>query len=196
MTQTRSSLQRIILILGGVAFLSVPIFASLSFLRGEQATQGEGYPAESEGGAVTEEESYAVVVEREPENLYALQKLVEARIELGKFEEALDPLETLNELAPDNPQILRAIAEINIQLQQFPEAIGPLEQLAELQPENAELQQQVEALKQIIETGEVPTLANPDAPASEAPDPLQPPNTPDQTPEASPAPPQPEPSAE
>ncbi|MGB0562533.1 MAG: tetratricopeptide repeat protein [Spirulinaceae cyanobacterium] len=252
MTQARSLWQRILVILGGVAFLGGTVLTSLSFLGGDRSTQGSsGDPTEATDTAPSEEqqqqlvemeEGYLAVLEREPENFTALQGLVQARVGMGNLEEALEPLEKLNELSPDDPQvlqaiaainselgqfpealafleqlnevspedpeilqaiagihirleqipeaietldaleklnevnpddpqILQAIATINIQLQQFPEAIGPLEELAALQPENEELQEQIAALKQIIETGEVPTIPAPNDANETAPTP-------------------------
>lgn len=169
MPKTRNSpVKRIILILAGVAFLGGTVLTSLSFLQGEQAGHGGGYPT-AEGEASVEErliaieEGYTAVLEREPENPTALQGLVQARVEMGKLEEALDPLASLQELSPDDPQILQAIAAINLQLQNFPEALKPLEELAEIQPDNEDLQTQLSALKQIIETGEIPTMLEPEA---------------------------------
>lgn len=164
-----SPVKRIILIFAGLAFLGGTVLTSLSFLQGEQTGQrGGGYPT-AEGEASVEErltaieEGYTAVLEREPENLTALQGLVQARVEMGKLEEALEPLTSLQELNPDDLQVLQAIAAINLQLQKFPEALEPLETLAELQPENEDLQTQLSALKQIIETGEIPTVLEPGA---------------------------------
>ncbi|NEO83886.1 MAG: tetratricopeptide repeat protein [Spirulina sp. SIO3F2] len=182
MPQSRHPLQRVILIFSGLAFLGGTVFASLSLLGEQPGTQhgGGGYPAAAGGGdpeagevqdqLTAIEEGYAAVLEREPENLTALQGLVQARVEMGKLEEALEPLKTLQSIDPENPQVLQAIAAISIQLQQFPEAVESLEQLTELQPDNAELQTQLEALKTFVETGELPELptesehsASPDA---------------------------------
>lgn len=160
----RHPLQRVVLIFSGLAFLGGTVFASLSLLGGQPGAQyGDSAPASvnPETGEVEDqltaiEAGYASVLEREPENLTALQGLVQARVEMGKLEEALEPLKTIQTLEPENSQVIQAIAAIHLQLQQVPEAIGHMEQLLELDPDNTELQTQIEDLKTFVETGELP----------------------------------------
>lgn len=182
MTQQRGIAQRVLIILSGVAFLGGTAVMGISLMTSERppsnaATSTAETSAEAAAKTQLEaqEAGYAAVVEREPENQLALEGLVQTRIELGKLEESLAPLETLHELDPENPQYLQAIAAIHIQTQNFPAAIPPLEALAELNPDDAELKSTLDQVKTVVETGELPASASP-APESNA-TPNDPPTT-------------------
>jgi len=101
---------------------------------------------------LAEEKGYEGVLEREPENQFALTQLVQLRVEMGKPQEAIAPLEKLVELTPDNPEMLQALAALHIQTGNPQGAIAPLEQLLELDPDQPEWQQTLEQLKQQIES--------------------------------------------
>ncbi|MBE9115972.1 tetratricopeptide repeat protein [Lusitaniella coriacea LEGE 07157] len=99
------------------------------------------------------EEGFQKVLEREPDNLFALQNLVSARIELGKVKEAIPPLEKLVELEPENQEALQILAAAHIQTGNPNEAIPYIEKLVALNPENAQLKDQLTQVKQQIEAG-------------------------------------------
>lgn len=58
------------------------------------------------------EKGYERVLEREPENQFALQKLVEIRIQMNDLPGALAPMEKLVKLNPDNAQYKALLAGI------------------------------------------------------------------------------------
>jgi Flp pilus assembly protein TadD len=176
MTQQRGIVQRVLIILSGVAFLGGTAVMGISMMTAERPPANSASPSSTETDAETaaktqleaQESGYAAVVEREPENQLALEGLVQTRIELGKLEESLAPLETLHNLNPENPQYLQAIAAIHLQTQNFAAALPYLETLHELNPDDAELKSTLDQVKTFVETGELP--------ASESPDPAPEPN--------------------
>ncbi|MEB3355555.1 MAG: tetratricopeptide repeat protein [Synechococcales bacterium] len=52
----------------------------------------------------TQERGYEIVLEREPDNVVALEGLANTRMEMGDYEGAIAPLEKLVEMYPDFPQ--------------------------------------------------------------------------------------------
>ncbi|NJO18926.1 MAG: hypothetical protein HC838_01050 [Spirulinaceae cyanobacterium RM2_2_10] len=108
-----------------------------------------------------QEQGYADVLEREPDNLTALEGLARTRIELGKLEAALDPLQKLSKQDPENQGVLQAIAAIQIQRQDFAAALEPLNRWIELDPENEEIQQLRTQLEQYLESGATKSSPSP-----------------------------------
>ncbi|MEO1589860.1 MAG: tetratricopeptide repeat protein [Cyanobacteria bacterium J06632_22] len=94
----------------GAAFYPSP--ASQSANSSTSPTTGDDQRAELEGRA----KGYELVLEREPNNLTALQGLVEARIALGDLPGVLEPLEKLAELNPDVPNYSVLLAQTKQQL--------------------------------------------------------------------------------
>ncbi|NEO84656.1 MAG: tetratricopeptide repeat protein [Spirulina sp. SIO3F2] len=61
-------------------------------------------PSPQNRAALTKQaQGFELVLEREPDNLTALQGLVEVRLEQGQLQEAMPPLERLATLAPNQP---------------------------------------------------------------------------------------------
>jgi hypothetical protein len=58
------------------------------------------------------ERGYLLVLEREPENQIALEGLVQTRLDMGKSEEAIAPLETLVNLNPDRQDLQALLTEL------------------------------------------------------------------------------------
>ncbi|MDB9496044.1 hypothetical protein PN441_15480 [Spirulina major CS-329] len=176
MTQQRGIVQRVLIILSGVAFLGGTAVMGISLMTSDRPPSNaaaDTTATEAENAAKTQleaqESGYAAVVEREPENQLALEGLVQTRIELGKLQESLAPLETLHKLNPENPQYLQAIAAIHLQTQNFAAALPHLETLHELNPDDAELKSTLDQVKTFVETGELPP--NPTTPQPESTDP-------------------------
>lgn len=61
---------------------------------------------------------YETVLQREPENLTALEGLVEIRLQLEDFERTVEPLETLVRLHPEQEQYKTLLAKIKQQVEQ------------------------------------------------------------------------------
>ena len=69
---------------------------------------------------------YRNVLEREPENLTALQGLLQVSLQQGNLEGAIAPLETLIALNPNRSDFQDLLEEINIRLvQQSQPAVNP-----------------------------------------------------------------------
>ncbi|MEA5420526.1 tetratricopeptide repeat protein [Spirulina sp. CCNP1310] len=163
MSQDRSIVQRVLIILSGVAFLGGTVVMGISVMTSlpssSSAPAEEAAPAEDAEKTYLEsqEAGYAAVLEREPENPVALEGLVQTRIELGKLKEALGPLEQLSAMQPDNQEYLKGIAAIYIQTEDYAGAIAPFEQLIELNPNDQELKDQLNTLRAALENGTVET---------------------------------------
>lgn len=163
MSQERSIVQRVLIILSGVAFLggtAVMGISMMTSLPSSSPAPSEEAPAAEDSQTVqleSQEAGYAAVLAREPENPIALEGLVQTRIELGKLKEALAPLEQLSAMQPDNQEYLKAIAAIHIQTEDYAGAIAPFEKLIELNPDDQELKDQLNTLKAVLENGTVET---------------------------------------
>ncbi|MBP0020941.1 MAG: tetratricopeptide repeat protein [Cyanobacteria bacterium SBLK] len=148
-------IQRVLIIVSGLAFLSSMGFMAASVWSGNPSSQHSArssQPGEEEfnNQLLAQESGYVAVLEREPDNEIALQGLIQTRLALQKWEEVVEPLETLAESAPDNPDVWQALAAVRIQLQDYEGAIAPLEKLAKLTPENEELKEQLAKLKEEV----------------------------------------------
>lgn len=148
-------IQRVLIIVSGLAFLSSMGFMAASVWSGNPSSQhstrsGQSGEEEFNSQLLAQESGYVAVLEREPDNELALQGLIQTRLALQKWEEVVEPLETLAKRAPDNPDVWQALAAVRIQLQDYEGAIAPMEKLVELNPENEELEEQLEKLKEEV----------------------------------------------
>ncbi|MDB9313507.1 tetratricopeptide repeat protein [Spirulina sp. CS-785/01] len=165
-----SPVQRVLIIISGAAFLGSMGFMGLSMMDNRPSPNtaqntAQRQPTEATGDLVQQAEGYESVLEREPENLNALQGLINARLQMQQYEKAIAPLETMSELQPENPQVWQALTAVHIQSQDFEGAIAPMEKLIELQPENEELKVQLDKLKEVAENPEI-LQSPPPSPAS------------------------------
>ena len=159
----KKTFQKVVVIFSAIAFFGSTGLMAANLLTGnstspqtEPATEAEAIQNE----LATQEEGFAAVVEREPDNEFALTRLVELRLQMQKFEETIEPLQQLVELNPENQQALQALAAVQIQTGNYEGAIAPLEELVELNPEATELQAQLDQIKEQIkaqESGEATT---------------------------------------
>lgn len=145
--------QRILIFVSGLAFLSSMGFMAASVLSGNTTSQhsarsGQSSPEQLDSELLAQESGYVAVLEREPDNAIALRGLIQTRLALQKWEELVEPLEMLAKRAPDNPEVWQVLAVVRIQLQDYEGAIAPMEKLLEFNPENEELKNQLEQLKQ------------------------------------------------
>lgn len=110
MTQNTSSqkpLQRILIILSGLAFAGTSIFGIAElFMKASQEPPRNTQTAATAKNSQLQEmaKGYERVVQREPENQFALQKLVEIRLQMNDLQGAVAPMEKLVKLNPDNAQ--------------------------------------------------------------------------------------------
>ena len=147
--------------LGFLGFMAVPIIGLFGNSSSQQSIQpssqnlnqpqlGDAKRKELEAQA----KGYSTVLEREPENTTALGGLAKARLELGDWQGALDPLEKLAAAYPDQPGIWGGIAQAQMNLQNWQGALEPLEKLLEQYPEQPQLWQNLATVK--IRLGDLP----------------------------------------
>lgn len=144
--------QKFFIIFSAIAFFgSTGLMAASMFTNPPTSSTSESTESEAiQNELATQEEGFAAVVEREPDNEFALNRLVELRIEMQKFEAAIEPLQKLVELNPENQQALQLLAAVQIQTGNYEGAIAPLEELVALNPEATELKAQLEQIKEQI----------------------------------------------
>jgi predicted Zn-dependent protease len=141
--------KRVVVIVAGCAFLGSTAFGVLSMLGDASQEPVAGSPnAEIIQQLEAQEKNYALVVEREPENKLALEGLVQTRIQLGDFEGAIAPTETLLAQDPDNQVALQGLVQAKIQQEDFEGAIAPMEKLVALNPERPDYEALLAQLKQ------------------------------------------------
>lgn len=122
-----------------VLVLAVGVFAFVGFsvilpfsgaFQQSQRPTGSATPSPRAGASPTADleaqaKGYELVLQREPENQTALRGLVETRIQQGKLEELLEPLQKLADLNPDQP-------DYAVLLAQTKQRLGDREAAAEL----------------------------------------------------------------
>lgn len=117
MTQNTSSqkpITRFFIILSGVAFAATSIVGVAGlFMNPAQPPQKKSKtPADAQLSQLEAVESgYEQVLQKEPENQFALQKLVDIRIQKNDLQGAIAPMEKLVKLNPDNAQY-KALLEV------------------------------------------------------------------------------------
>jgi cytochrome c-type biogenesis protein CcmH/NrfG len=111
----RNSLQRVLIIASGLAFLSlmvIPLVGLLGNSKTEQPISNPNVPANAELKQLQAEAAgYEQVLKREPNNVSALQGVIAAKLKMGDYAGAIPHLETAAKLYPDNPQILQPLAQ-------------------------------------------------------------------------------------
>lgn len=63
-----------------------------------------------------QEQGYEKVLEREPENLFALQRLVQTRLQMNNLTGAIKPLEKLIELNPEQSEYKELLGRLKQQI--------------------------------------------------------------------------------
>lgn len=150
--------QKAILFMGGGAFLltaMLPIIGSFFNGQGDHGNtqQGSQVPTEE---LQELEDNLQLVLEREPNNLNALQNLVQVRINQGDLQGTIEPLEQILAQQPNDPNALQGLVWVQLQLADLEAALDPLDKLLTLFPEDEGLVQ----LKGQIEQDLVRSNAN------------------------------------
>ena len=116
--------KRIITIIMGVGFLGfMGSQIQGMIVEGRQASQQQEQQANQVRQQQLEklqaqEEGYEKVLEREPNNQNALEGLVQTRIDMKDYEEAIPPLEKLVELKPEREDYQEVLAQLKQQTNQ------------------------------------------------------------------------------
>ncbi len=128
----RKQLQRILIVVFGLAFIGSTGVAIISGLlsggsnRSQSSNSGTTEIPTYEEQLASQAKGYRNVLEREPENLTALQGLLQVSLQQGNLEGAIAPLETLIALNPNRSDFQDLLEEINIRLvQQSQPAVNP-----------------------------------------------------------------------
>ncbi len=117
----RKQLQRILVVVFGLAFIGSTGVAIISGLLGggsnnrHQSTNNTEIPTYEEQ-LESQARGYRNVLEREPENPTALQGLLQVSLQQGNLEGAIAPLETLIALNPNRSDFQELLNEINVRL--------------------------------------------------------------------------------
>lgn len=119
----RKQLQRLVIILFGLAFIGSTGFAVIGSLFNRDNTVADTATNNTAAPSATEQlqaqaRGYAKVLEREPENVTALSGLVQTSIQTGNLEAAIPPLQKLIELYPEDTQLTNLLTEIEARLPQ------------------------------------------------------------------------------
>jgi tetratricopeptide (TPR) repeat protein len=120
----------LVMAIGVLAFVGFSVILPFSgAFQQSQKPAGSTTPSPSPSGSPTDLEAqakgYELVLQREPDNQTALRGLVETRIQQGKLEELLNPLQKLADLNPDQP-------DYTVLLAQTKQRLGDREAAAEL----------------------------------------------------------------
>jgi tetratricopeptide (TPR) repeat protein len=120
----------IVFIIAPLALLGLSVAPFLSMLQNNPAaTSSQQLPEER---IQAEIEGYEAVLEREPENITALQGLVNLTLQTNDMERAIPALTKLQELQPEEPTYPVLLARLQMEQGNYTEAITLLEaQLAE-----------------------------------------------------------------
>ncbi|MEC4892566.1 MAG: tetratricopeptide repeat protein [Oscillatoria sp. PMC 1051.18] len=115
----KKKFKMIITLLSATAFLGSTIVGIYSMLAGSTRQQVEAasttQTASIEQQLVEQEKGFERVLEREPENQFALQGLVDTRLKMEDFEGAIAPMEKLVELNPEQQEYQALLAAIEQQ---------------------------------------------------------------------------------
>ena len=118
------TLQRLLVILFGLAFVGSTVFFMLGSLVGRDRTASSPSSTPSPNAISPEERlslqarGYQKVLDREPNNIVALSGLVRTRLEMQDLEGAVIPLEKLIELDPQQEDFTALLEAIKLELAQ------------------------------------------------------------------------------
>lgn len=118
-------LQKIILFIGAGAFLSTALIPLIGSFQGDSSqptstapqTANPGQPpAPNPEELKKQEEGFLLTLEREPDNINALQGLTQVRLQMGNLEGGREGLLKLVEKEPNNPQFLQTLVAVQVEL--------------------------------------------------------------------------------
>ncbi len=130
-TKKKDIFKKGVIIISGLAFFWFSASAVINMIMNPQTSGEEGDISENispDNQLQQEINGYELVLENEPDNRFALERLVELYLQGGELNSALPYMEKLVELNPENEQYqeVLSIIEQGIEAQQNPENL-PLE---------------------------------------------------------------------
>ena len=108
--------QKLVAFIGAIGFGGSTLFALAPTFKNAFQQQNQPETAEVESPEVrlkAQEKGYQSVLQREPDNLTALEGLVNIRLQLNDPKGAIEPLEKLVELSPERENYKALLAELN-----------------------------------------------------------------------------------
>jgi cytochrome c-type biogenesis protein CcmH/NrfG len=121
----RKQIQRLLIVIFGLAFVGSTAFALIDSLFASRNTTATNEAATTEETSATEQlkaqaQGYAKVLEREPENTTALTGLLQTSLQMGDLKSAIAPLKKLTKLYPDNTELKDLLTKIETELAKQP----------------------------------------------------------------------------
>lgn len=114
--------KKVFTILSGLAFVFFSVSAVVKMVLNPQtpstATENNQTVSLEEERLKKELEGYQLVLEKEPDNRFALEKLVQIQLQLGNLKEALPLMERLIKIEPENERYQEALALIKQGIEQ------------------------------------------------------------------------------
>ncbi|WP_413164411.1 tetratricopeptide repeat protein [Capilliphycus salinus ALCB114379] len=96
--------QKLVALIGAIGFGGSTLFTLAPVFKNALQQQNQPQTAEVESIEVqlkAEEKAYTIVLQREPDNLTALEGLLNVRLKMNDSKGAIEPLEKLLELSPE-----------------------------------------------------------------------------------------------
>lgn len=168
----------LVMSIGLLAFFGFSVV--LPFSGAFQQSQKAAAPSPSPGRSPATDleaqaKGYEMVLQREPENQTALRGLVETRIQQGKLDNLLDPLQKLADLNPDQPDYTVLLAQAKQRmgnpeaaaelyrstLEKHPGSVNALKGLTDLLLAQGRPEAAVELLQDTIKTADETNKAKP-----------------------------------
>lgn len=118
----RKQIQRILIVIFGLAFVGSTGFVIVDSLFASQNTANSSNSATTTNQSSANEQlkaqaqGYAKVLEREPENPTALTGLLQTSLQMGDLRTAIAPLKKLIKLYPDSPELADLLGKIEAEL--------------------------------------------------------------------------------
>lgn len=103
-------MRRLFMLASGVVFMSALVSNLSSLYSGAQAPVAAS-PIEETDTLAAQARGYEIVLQREPNNVVALEGLAETRLEMNDPQGAIAPLEQLVSLDPDNADYAARLTE-------------------------------------------------------------------------------------
>jgi predicted Zn-dependent protease len=153
--KNKDTLKRVLIISSGLVFLALMVVPTLGLLKNnnsnsaqsDQPGQQETIPPEKLQEMA---KGYEKILEREPDNLTALQGLAQTRLQLKDYIGAREPLEKLYKQNPESLEVMLVLYGTRLQTNDVSGAKNILENLVKLYPQEPKFQEELTRLNQAI----------------------------------------------